>query len=139
MWSPAGSRVAFASLHGKSVLNVYQKLASGTAADEILVESPISTNVQDWSRDGRYLLIRQTPPGRGRDILAVLLDTERRITPIAITPFEERDGQFSPDARWVAYSSNESGGYEIYVQNVPRTEGATADLNGGRSSAPLAR
>jgi dipeptidyl aminopeptidase/acylaminoacyl peptidase len=85
----------------------------------VLFESSISTNVHDWSRDGRFLLVRQTPTGRGRDLLAVLLADGRQIMPIANTPFEERDGQFSPDAQWVAYASNESGRYEIYVQAFP--------------------
>ncbi len=122
VWSPDGTRVAFGSLHGKSVFSVYQKLASGAGTEELLFDQ-FPTLVTDWSSDGRFLLLRPAYPKTGRDLWAVPTEGARRPFPIVNTQFEERDGQFSPDGRWVAYASNASGRFEVYVQPFPTPSG----------------
>jgi Tol biopolymer transport system component len=73
----------------------------------------------DWSLDGRWLLYRDADPKSGFDIWTLPLDGDRKPFPLVQTTSEERDAQFSPDGKWIAYGSNESGRFEIYVQPFP--------------------
>ena len=86
----------------------------------------------DWSPDGRFLLYRSIDPKTGSDIWALPLDGDRKPFPVVQTNFDERDGQFSPDGKWIAYQSNESGRFEIYVQPFPGPGGKSqVSTNGG--------
>jgi eukaryotic-like serine/threonine-protein kinase len=84
--------------------------------------------VQDWSSDGRFLLYVSFDPKTDRDLWALPLDVNGKPSgkefPVAQTKAMERDGQFSPDGKWVAYQSNESGQSEIYVQRFDGRENA---------------
>jgi hypothetical protein len=73
----------------------------------------------DWSSDGRFLLFRNLTLKTDWDIWAMPVSEDRKAFPVVQTNFEERDGQFSPDGKWIAYQSNESGRFEIYVQPFP--------------------
>lgn len=72
-----------------------------------------------WSPDDKLLLFQNVDPKTGWDIWVLPLTGDRKATPFAITVFEERSGQLSPDGRWLAYQSNESGRFEIYAQPFP--------------------
>jgi dipeptidyl aminopeptidase/acylaminoacyl peptidase len=86
----------------------------------------------DWSRDGQFLLYRNTDPKTGYDLWALSMTGERKAFPVVQTEFEERDGQFSPDSKWIAYQSNESGRFEIYVEPFPGSGGKwPVSSNGG--------
>jgi dipeptidyl aminopeptidase/acylaminoacyl peptidase len=76
----------------------------------------------DWSTDGRFLLYNRTDPKTGTDLWALPMDGGRKAgepLPVVQTNADERDGQFSPDGKWIAYQSNETGRFEIYVQAFP--------------------
>jgi len=76
----------------------------------------------DWSRDGRFLLYSDNGERTARDLWVLPepgASGDRKPTPFLQTPFSESQGQFSPDGRWVAYSSDESGRYEVYVRPFP--------------------
>src|SRR5262249_55575050 len=90
-------------------------------AEELLLETPSIKFPQDWSKDGRFLLYGEADPKTGsRDLWALpMIGNERKPVLIGNTPFEELNGQFSPDGRWVAYETNESGRFEIVVQQFP--------------------
>jgi Tol biopolymer transport system component len=118
VWSPDGSHVAFYS-NRKGVFDLYEKSASGTGDEKALLESPTTKVPLDWSPDGRFLLYRNDDPQTGADLWALPLNGEGAPFPIVQTPFQERDAQFSSDAKWIAYQSNESGHFEIYVQPFP--------------------
>jgi Tol biopolymer transport system component len=118
IWSPDGSHVAFYS-NRKGVFDLYEKSASGTGDEKALLESPTTKVPLDWSPDGRFLLYRNDDPQTGADLWALPLNGEGAPFPIVQTPFQERDAQFSTDAKWIAYQSNESGHFEIYVQPFP--------------------
>jgi Tol biopolymer transport system component len=117
IWSPDGMRIAFtSSVTGPG--NLYVKPSSGAGVEKPLVESAKNKGAQDWSKDGRFLLYVEVDPKTANDLWA--LDTvngEKRV--VANSPFDERMGQFSPDARWVTYATNESGRDEIVVQPFP--------------------
>src|SRR5262249_12502940 len=70
----------------------------------------------DWSPDGRFLLFRVNEPQAAFDLWVLPVSGEKKPFAFLKTAFDERDGQFSPDGKWIAYQSNESGRFEIYVQ-----------------------
>ena len=74
--------------------------------------------------DGLRLIFTETFPNTGDDVMQMMLDGTRRVTPLVQSPFVERNGVVSPDGRWLAYEANDSGPFEIYVRPFP-------DVNGG--------
>jgi dipeptidyl aminopeptidase/acylaminoacyl peptidase len=118
-WSPDGKQIAFTSDREGGVTQIYRKDASGAGQEERLTEGPNIKYVLDWTRDGKYLLYREVNPGTGRDLMALPLEGDRKPIPVVKTPFEESTGAVSPDGRWVAYASNDSGRNELYVQAFP--------------------
>ncbi len=123
LWSPDGQWVAFSSWRNDSTAQVFRAQASGGGEPEALTEGPHDKLVTDWSRDGRYLLYQELNPETGWDVMALPLTGDRRPIPVVQTPFGDQRGFLSPDGRWVAYASNESGRYEMYVRAFP-AEGA---------------
>jgi serine/threonine protein kinase len=115
IWSPDGSRIIFCS-NRKGSFDLYQKASSGAGDDELLLESALDEFPNDWSPDGRFVLYVQVEPKTGFDIMVLPLFGARKPYPFVNTSFSEGNAQFSPDGRWVAYQSNESGRSEIYVQ-----------------------
>jgi Tol biopolymer transport system component len=118
IWSPDGSRIVFSS-NRDGVVNLYEKPASGTGDEKLLLATPLSKQVADWSPDGRFVLYRSQDAKTKYDLWALPLERERKPFPVVQTNFDERDAQFSPDGKWIAYESDESGRFEIYVQPFP--------------------
>ena len=88
-----------------------------------MLVTPLAKAPQDWSRDGRLLLYSNQDPKSGTDLWALPMTGDRKPFPVLQTRFDEILGQFSPDGRWLAYASNESGRNQIYVQTFPETGG----------------
>lgn len=131
IWSPDGSRIVFDS-NRKGVRDLYQKPSSGAGVEELLVESAQNKILSDWSADGRFLLYFSVDPQTDRDIWVLPMEGDRKPWVFLKTNFNERSGQFSPDVRWVAYMSNESGRLEVYVRPFvePAAPGATGNAAG---------
>lgn len=119
VWSPDGKQVAFSSDREGGTPQIYRKDASGAGTEERLTDGANSKVVLDWSKDGKYLLYREERPGTGRDLMALPLEGDKKPIPIVGTQFLESTGAISPDRQWVAYASNDSGRYELYVQAFP--------------------
>jgi len=130
VWSPDGRQVAFVSQRGGSQ-QLYRKDASGAGQEERLTEGPNAKVPLDWSRDGKYLLYRERGQGTNWDLWALPLEGDRKPISIVQTPFQDSNGQISPDGKWIAYGSSESGRQEVYVVAAPwaASSGGTA---GGR-------
>jgi Tol biopolymer transport system component len=101
---------------------------------------PSHTHVEDWTSDGRMLLIGTAETVIGQADLTVLpVDGDRTPKPLLRTPFFESRGRVSPDGRWVAYASDESGRIEVYVQAFPSLEGKWQISTGGGSQPVWSR
>ena len=131
-WSPDGNRIIFSSEREPDsfAFNLYQKVSSGAGNDELLYKSNQDKSVQDWSRDGRFLLYsvavsegRTLVPTASHDLWVLPLTAgnpeDRKPQPYLTTESNESQGKFSPDGRFIAYRSNAPGIDEVYVQPFP--------------------
>ncbi len=151
VWSPDSRQVAFQS-NRKGAFDLYIKPAIGPGSEELLLASGQDKRTLDWSPDGRFLLYADLDPKTGSDIWAVPMsganasparsasaiarsgkeersnqeaNGDRKPFPVVHTNYDEDLAQFSPDGKWIAYQSNESGRYEIYIQPFPGPGGQT--------------
>jgi serine/threonine protein kinase len=130
VWSPDGTRLVFrSSRNGK--YDLFEKPASGATDEHPLVVTDQDKSPQDWSLDGKFLLYATQDPKTDSDLWVLPLDDARKPFPVADTSFDEVHGQISPDGRWLAYASNETGRYEIYVQAFPKATGKQPVSTGG--------
>ena len=127
-WSPDGSEIVFAS-DRDGVFNLYRKPSSGATEEQLLLRSDLNKRPESWSADGRFLLY-----GASKSATFTENDTwvlpmqgaDRTPFPFQQTRFDEDNARFSPDGRWVAYESNESGRYEVYVREFNPSAGSAA-------------
>jgi Tol biopolymer transport system component len=126
-WSPDGSRLAFASTGGR----VQIMPANGSATPVTISTEPVVV-VRDWSPDGRTLLVQQQNSKTGMDVMSLpVSDTPQSVTPVLNSQFDEMMARLSPDGRWLAYVSNESGRAELYVVPFPPRGGRWQISNNG--------
>lgn len=117
-WSPDGSRIAFDS-NRNGIRALYQKPSNLSEDEKVVLNSAQDSVVQDWSPDGRFMSFLSFDPQSGSDIWMLPLQGDRKPFVFVKTGFDERRGMFSRDGHWVAYHSNESGRYEVYVRPFP--------------------
>jgi eukaryotic-like serine/threonine-protein kinase len=133
IWSPDGSQILFAS-NRKNHFDLYTKPSSGAGNEQLLLESPNQKNPNSLSFDGRFLIYGEDLPNKGRDVFLLPMQGDRKPVAVINSEFDERNPEFSPDGRWVAYHSNESGRFEIYVVPFPSGGGKwQVSTNGGIS------
>jgi Tol biopolymer transport system component/DNA-binding winged helix-turn-helix (wHTH) protein len=118
VWSPDGGRVAHRGVR-EGRPGIYLTDTGGASKDELLLETGSHLYPQDWSPDGRFLVYLVSNPKTGFDLWLVPLAPPRQPIPLAQTEFSERYAQFSPDGRWIAYTSDETGRTELYLQTLP--------------------
>jgi serine/threonine protein kinase len=135
IWSPDGQRVVFPSSR-KGLFDLYIKAASGAGQEELLIKLGTPTGwATDWSRDGRFILYQIPGVNTGQDLWIAPQFGDRKPFPYLQTQFNEQEGAFSPDGRWIAYVSDESGRDEIYVQAFPLS-GEKHEISTGGGSEP---
>ncbi len=133
MWTPDGTRITFTSFDRVSG-DLAWKSADGTGTPEALLMQEQVQVPHSWSPDGETLAFYEIHPETFRDIWILPRNGEAR--PFVRTPFEERSPSFSPDGRWIAYVSNESGRDEVYVAPYPGPgERHQVSPSGGRGPA----
>ncbi len=138
IWSSDGRQIVFASARD-GFLNLYRRASDASSPDELLLK----VNAQpilfpsDWSADGRFLTYYRTDPKTQLDIWTLSMESNRpsigserpdaaegrKPVPFLHGDFNESQGQFSPDDRWIAYVSDESGSQQVYVQSFPTLGG----------------
>jgi Tol biopolymer transport system component/tRNA A-37 threonylcarbamoyl transferase component Bud32 len=141
VWSPDGKSLAYTRAHlGR--YSLVRKAADGTGDEEVLVpESPEAMFSRTWSRDGRYLLYLRPGATTARDV-GVYDFVEKRASYPLMTRFAELPGEVSPDGRWLAYASDESGRLQVYLTSFPEMKGkwqVTADGGDNPRWAPNGR
>jgi hypothetical protein len=138
VWSPDGKYVAFSSNRGGSI-QLYRKAANQAGQEELLpFQSEFPRFPTDWSRDGRFIVFQQRSPGTKFDLFGLPVTGDKTPIPLLNSEFNEIEGTVSPGGRWLAYASDESGIYEVYVQpfalNPSKTPAGkwTISTGGGR-------
>jgi Tol biopolymer transport system component len=120
LWSPDNQRIAYWK---GAPPNLFSHSSTGTGDEERLFESRDSLTTQDWSLDGRFLLYLVNSNDLSSktrfDLWVLPMTGSRQPAAYLSTPFHEGRGQFSPEGKWVAYTSDESGANEVYVQSFP--------------------
>jgi eukaryotic-like serine/threonine-protein kinase len=126
VWSPDGARIAFASdrVGGR---HIYERASSGVGADKLMFKSEATEIPVSWSPDGRHIVFSRFKPAgsAGVDTWLLALSGEVKASPFIETPFDKAQARISPNGRWIAYTTNDSGTYQVVVQSFP-------DPNGGK-------
>jgi Tol biopolymer transport system component len=130
VWSPDGSTIVFSSTRNGR-FDLYRKVSSGAGNEELLSKSETYKEGTDWSVDGRFVLLDQGGSNGGTDIWILPLFGDGKPYSLLQTPFSEYQGHFAPDGKWFAYTSNESGRSEVYVQSFPLSGGKWQVSTGG--------
>jgi hypothetical protein len=123
VWDGAGKRIAFTSFR-KGNADVFVKNANGVGPETPLLDSPIDEYVEDWSKDGKYLVYKQAQ-GETEDLYVLPFDADGKPGkpfPVVQGPYHKDEPQFSYDGKWLAYGSDESGRFEVYVTSFPELD-----------------
>jgi serine/threonine-protein kinase len=136
VWTPDSHRIVFASQSGGS-MNLRWQAADGTETAERLttnINNQWSTSV---SSDGTQVVFSELTPTMGYDLMLLTLGGIRRVTPLLQTPFDELSGAISPDGHWLAYETNSSGQFEVWVRPFPNTSSAKYQISSSGGARPV--
>ncbi len=136
-WSADGKRVIYASGRNDGAANLYWQPADGTGSAERLTTNPNQQWPYAVTRDGATLVYIELDSKTGFDIYSVPLSGERKPRPLLTTPADERRPTLSPDDKWMAYQSDESGSFEIFVRPFPDINGGRWQVSAGGGASPL--
>lgn len=118
LWTPDGKRVAFSRGSKTGQAEIWWAARDGSGKPEQLTKTEFEQRASSWTKDGKYLAFIDSGRGTGFDI-QVLRMADRQVIPFAVTKSNEAFPEFSPDGRWLAYVSNESGRNEVYIRSFP--------------------
>ncbi|MEX2117842.1 MAG: hypothetical protein WEB37_13250, partial [Bacteroidota bacterium] len=130
VWSPDGRKVAYARFGSgdETIAESYEipvQPVAGGSAEEVLIKSETLITPTDWSPDGKAICLGISPrftrvaSSTQSDLWIQALDGDKKMRPFVESPYNETDGRFSPDGRWIAYTSDETGKREIYLRPYP--------------------
>ena len=147
VWTPDGQRIVYSSQEN-GTFNLWWIRADGAGDAQRLAESKSRQRPDSWRPDGKVLAFRQDNPGTNWDVMTLPIEGDEKSgwkpgepKPFVNSAFVESWSAFSPDGRWLAYESNESGSYEVYVRPFPgpgasgRFPPAAASFPSGRATA----
>ncbi|HSB36270.1 MAG TPA: hypothetical protein VLH41_05300, partial [Thermoanaerobaculia bacterium] len=134
VFSPDGAQIAYSSdRNGKA--DIFVRAASGVGSEELVWKSGENKWPDDWTKDGRALLVESQSPRSQMDVWLLPLAGERKPVPLLTSPVNESHSALSPDGRFFSYSSDETGRSEVYVQSFPPGGGKWQVSTGGGDQA----
>lgn len=140
VWTPDGQHITFISFRGGG-MDVWSKPADATGDAELVLDHDRNIAAVTWSPDGDWLLARTSGPAGApgsRDILAFRPGVDTTATPLLAAPgYDERDASISPDGRFIAYTSNETGRGEVYVRPFPDVDADRWQISTQGGSSPI--
>ena len=132
LWSPDGARIVFSSNRtGNGAIDLFEKASSGAGDDQVLLKSNAAKFATSWSRDGQYILFENWATQAKGGVWLLTLSSKETKPLLQASAFDQGQGQFSPDGRFIAYTSNESGRAEVYVQRFPPSSDKWQISSGG--------
>jgi len=134
VWSPDGRRIAYAGDQKNGSPSLFEKDAGGTGAERAVYsddKGPVGPS--SWSNDGKWIVVNFLPASRRLQIKLLPTQGENKLVDFAVADVTQAGGKLSPDGRYLAYTSNESGTREAYVQTVPPGGGKWQISSGGAS------
>jgi serine/threonine protein kinase/Tol biopolymer transport system component len=134
IWSPDGKEVAYDFLTDAG-WQIYRKLSNGTSEEKLMFKSDNEKDTFDWSSDGQYILYGENNPATRWDLWILPLTGDQKPIAFANSSYNETRAKFSPDRRWVAYDSDETGRAEVYIQPFDRSGGKYQVSTTGGSQA----
>ena len=136
VWSPDGRTVAWSATRGTLARGIFRRAADGSGKEELVWSLEKHAHLRDWMPDGRALLVEILDPKLGTDIWHLDLGEKPTATIFLQTPFNERNSRLSPDGRWIAYVSDESGRDDVYIQSFPAA-GAKVQVSNSGGDQPV--
>ncbi len=137
VWTPDGQRIVYSSQEKGGAQNLWWIRADGAGDAQRLTEDKYTQIAHSWRPDGKVLAFSQVNPGTNYDVMTLSIEGEKsggkpeEPKPFVNSTFTEGDPVFSPDGRWLAYESDESGNYEVYVRPFPGPGGKWQVSSGG--------
>ena len=131
-WSPNGDRIVFVSSRNGAT-SIYQKPSNGSSAEEPLTSSPEVKYNPTWSPDGQSIIFAQLNAKTNTDLYLLSTQGDKKLDAFLQTNFIDAQARFSPNGRWIAYVSNETGQFEVYVRAFPLGGGKVPVSVGGGS------
>jgi Tol biopolymer transport system component len=124
VWSHDGTRMVYSALQ-KGKWGLYQTLSSGSGTEQLLWESDVQKAPMSWSADGKRIVFWVQEAQTKGDLWLLTLEDggKAKAAPLIATPANEQHGQISPDGKWIAYTSDETGRKEVWVQPFPSGSG----------------
>ena len=137
VWTPDGRHVVFSSRRAGPA-NLYWRAADGTGGAERLTEASNNQYPHSFAPDGTRLVFVENSPGEpGFDLRVLMFGGNRQTYPLLVSEFDEENGEISPDGRWLAYQSEASGKYEIYIRPFPNVDDGRWQISTGGGTRPL--
>ncbi len=135
VWAPDGRRLFFSSQRS-GVQNLFIVSADGNGGETRIVESPNPQAPSGITPDGTRVVIYEQNPSGTRDLKVVTIAASPQVQALIATPFEERGGTVSPNGRWLAYESDHSGRFEVYVRPFPAVSDGLSQVSTGGGVQP---
>ncbi len=137
VWAPDNRQLAFSSTRAGGQFNLFMQAVDGTGSVTRLTESLNQQNPTGITPDGMHMLFNEVVPGQRRNLRMLTLVPAPRVESLLATRFEERGAVVSPDGRWLAYESDNSGRFEIYVRPFPAVDEGQWQLSTAGGVQPL--
>jgi serine/threonine-protein kinase len=135
-WTPDGRAVTFLSNRGGD-FDLYQRRADGTGADSLVLDLEAAIWEAHRSRDGQWIVMRTGTGDNLRNVVALRVGQDTVPRPLLVAPYDEDSPALSPDGRWLAYVSTETGRREVFVRPFPDVEAGKWQVSNAGGTSPV--